>query len=67
MVVISIGLPGIWVFVSVIIGSGLAGVLGVLLGVPMAASLYKLIALWIIEKEQDMNSRLKEKESRADP
>lgn len=39
----SIGLPGIWVLAAIIIGSGLGGVTGMLLGVPVAASCYKLI------------------------
>ncbi len=38
----SIGLPGIWVFAAIIIGSGLMGVFGILLGVPTAATIYKL-------------------------
>lgn len=39
----SIGLPGIWVLAAIIIGSGLGGVTGMLLGVPVAASCYKLL------------------------
>ncbi len=39
----SIGLPGIWVFAAIIIGSGLMGFLGILLGVPIVATLYKLL------------------------
>ncbi|GER65559.1 AI-2E family transporter [Weizmannia acidilactici] len=38
----SIGLPGLWVLAAVIIGGGLGGVVGMLLGVPVAATLYKL-------------------------
>jgi predicted PurR-regulated permease PerM len=39
----SIGLPGIWVLAAVTIGGGLMGVMGMLLGVPLAATFYKLI------------------------
>ncbi len=39
----SIGLPGIWVFTAVIIGGGIAGVGGMLLGVPIMATAYDLI------------------------
>ncbi len=39
----SIGMPGIWVFTSVIIGAGLGGIGGVLLGVPLAATIYKIL------------------------
>ncbi len=39
----SIGLPGIWVLAAVIVGGGLFGILGMLLGVPIAATIYKLL------------------------
>ncbi|HHW93937.1 MAG TPA: AI-2E family transporter [Clostridiaceae bacterium] len=39
----SIGMPSIWVFASVIIGMGMGGITGVLLGVPFAATIYKLL------------------------
>ncbi len=39
----SIGLPSMWVLAAIVIGGGLMGVLGMLLGVPLAATLYKLL------------------------
>ncbi len=39
----SIGLPGIWVIAAVTIGGGLGGILGMLVGVPLAAAVYQLI------------------------
>lgn len=39
----SLGLPGIWVLVAIMIGGGLGGIVGMLLGVPVAATLYKLL------------------------
>lgn len=39
----SVGLPGIWVLASVTVGGGLFGILGMLLGVPVCATAYKLI------------------------
>ena len=39
----SIGLPGIWVLAAIMVGSGLGGVVGMLVGVPVAASVYKLL------------------------
>lgn len=39
----SVGLPGLWVFAAVIIGGSLAGVTGMLIGVPLIATLYKLL------------------------
>lgn len=39
----SIGLPGIWVLAAVTIGGSLYGIVGMLLSVPLAAALYKLL------------------------
>jgi len=39
----SMGLPGIWVLAAVTIGGGLAGIVGMLLGVPLAAVAYRII------------------------
>ena len=38
----SIGLPGIWVLAAVTVGGGLFGITGMLIGVPLAATLYKM-------------------------
>ncbi|MBQ8642824.1 MAG: AI-2E family transporter [Clostridia bacterium] len=39
----SIGLPGIWVLAAVTVGGGVMGIPGMLLGVPLAAALYRLL------------------------
>ena len=39
----SLGLPGIWILLSVTIGGGLAGPIGILLGIPIATVLYILL------------------------
>lgn len=39
----SVGLPGIWVLAAVTIGGGLSGVLGMLMAVPIAAALYRML------------------------
>lgn len=39
----SIGLPGIWVLTAVTVGGGVLGVFGMLLGVPSAATVYRLL------------------------
>ena len=39
----SMGLPGIWVLAAVTIGGSLAGIVGMLLGVPLAAAAYRII------------------------
>lgn len=47
----SIGLPGIWVFAAVIAGGGLMGITGILFGVPLIATIYKLL-------DKSVNERL---------
>ena len=47
----SIGLPGLWVLAAVTIGGGVFGIGGMLLGVPITASLYKL-------SENDVDRRI---------
>ena len=37
------GLPAIWVLSAVTVGGGIMGIVGMLLGVPIAASVYRLI------------------------
>ena len=39
----SLGLPGIWVLSAVTVGGGVMGVVGMLLSVPLVATLYRLI------------------------
>lgn len=39
----SMGLPGIWVLAAVTVGGGVMGIPGMLLGVPLAAAVYRLL------------------------
>lgn len=41
----SIGLPGLWVLAAVTVGGGLAGIAGMVIGVPIAATVYKLVGV----------------------
>lgn len=50
----SIGLPGIWVFVAVIVSGGLFGITGVILGVPIIASLYKILKNYVNKREENL-------------
>ena len=65
----SIGLPGMWVLASVTIGGGLMGVVGMLIGVPLAATLYKWIGrctnqrLLKCQEEAEAQSVIKTEES----
>jgi len=51
----SIGLPGMWVLAAVTVGSGLMGVVGMLLGVPTAATVYKLLAQDVRKKNESLD------------
>lgn len=55
----SIGLPGMWVLAAVTVGGGLAGVGGMLLGVPLTATIYKLL-------RSDVNKRVLKEGGAAD-
>lgn len=48
----SMGLPGIWVLAAITIGGGVMGITGILISVPVAATIYKLVRNDLINKEQ---------------
>ena len=50
----TVGLPSIWTLAAVTVGGGLFGVLGMILGVPLAATLYKLAFVKLEEKEAEL-------------
>lgn len=58
----SIGLPGMWVLAAVTIGGGVMGIFGMLLGVPLAATIYKLLGRSVRQKEADGNPHPEEME-----
>lgn len=47
----SIGLPGILVLVAITVGGGLAGIVGMLLSVPIVATIYQLVRNATLKKE----------------
>ena len=47
----SMGLPGIWVLAAVTVGGGLAGIVGMLLGVPLAAAVYRIVKDDVTKRE----------------
>ena len=49
----SLGLPAIWVLAAVTIGGALMGIMGMLIGVPIASAVYRLIRDDMRRKEQD--------------
>ena len=52
----SIGLPGIWVLAAVTLGGSLAGISGMLLAVPLAAAVYRLIGENLRSREEMVKS-----------
>ena len=58
----SLGLPGIWVLAAVVIGGGVLGVLGMLLGVPVAAAAYTLIKNDVAKKDAAAAKKAKKAE-----
>lgn len=52
-----VGLPGIYVMMTIVVGGSLFGVLGMVLGVPLVASIYKILRLYFQEKYQDLHQR----------
>ena len=62
----SMGLPAIWVLVSITIGGGLFGIPGMLLGVPVFAVLYLLFAEFVSSKLKKKNMPEKTSEYSGD-
>ncbi|MEM5568525.1 AI-2E family transporter [Aerococcus viridans] len=61
----SIGLPSMWVLFAVTVGGGLMGIPGMLIGVPVLATIYKIIKIdvayreWMIQRTGDQNNEQK--------
>lgn len=53
----SIGLPGIWVLAAVTVGGGVMGIWGLLIGVPVAAAVYRLVKEEVTEKSAEQNQQ----------
>ena len=50
-----VGLPGIWVLISVTIGGGLFGIIGIITSVPICSVLYTLFDRWIKRRLEERN------------
>ncbi|MBQ8171215.1 MAG: AI-2E family transporter [Oscillospiraceae bacterium] len=46
----STGLPAVWILISILVGGGLFGILGMFLGVPVCAVIYMLFKEYVEEK-----------------
>ena len=56
----SIGIPGIWVLVAITVGAGVGGVAGMLLGVPVFATIYQVIGILTQKKLQSKKLALED-------
>ena len=48
----SLGLPAVWTLAAVTVGSGMAGISGIVVGVPLAAFAYRSLAEAVLKREQ---------------
>ena len=54
----SLGLPGIWVLAAVTAGGGIGGIAGMLFAVPVAATIYQLVAQDVHNRETQERRRM---------
>ncbi len=59
----SLRLPGIWVLAAVTVGGGLFGIIGMLIGVPLAATAYRLIGEDVRQKEAEKKASEAQKQT----
>lgn len=60
----SIGLPPVWVLAAITIGGGVLGIVGMLIGVPIFAAIYRIIREDVIKRERKIP---KQKEPTPEP
>lgn len=53
----SIGLPGVWVFATITVAGGVLGIPGMLLGVPTAAAVYKMLQDYSAMQNESIQSK----------
>jgi predicted PurR-regulated permease PerM len=59
----SIGLPGMWVLLAVLVGGTISGILGIVVGVPLASVLYSLLRADVgkrLDRPEDAGARTEE-------
>lgn len=63
----SVGLPGMWVLAAVTVGGGLCGIAGMLMGVPTAATAYKLYYEMLENREHKLGIEVDSDETPEPP
>ncbi len=54
----SVGIPSLWVLAAVTVGGGLSGVGGMILAVPITATIYALVHEWVQTKKELANKKM---------
>ena len=54
----TVGLPSLWVLAAVSVGGGLGGIAGMLVAVPITATLYFLMQEWVHRKSAEKKAKL---------
>lgn len=62
----SMGLPGIWVLAAVTIGGGVMGIAGMLIGVPLAATAYRLLQQSVYNQPSEAGGEIGANKALAD-
>ncbi len=62
----SIGLPAIWVLAAVTVGGGVAGISGMVLGVPLTGAIYRLFGEYVNKKKEAPTETSVEHSSKSD-
>ena len=62
----SMGLPSIWVLAAVTVGAGMFGVIGMLLSVPAASTVYRLIKYDVAKRDKLARDAIKNADDSAD-
>lgn len=59
----TLGLPAAWTLTAVLIGSGLAGISGILIGVPLTAFAYRMVGEKLREREAEKRAQAEREKS----
>lgn len=62
----SIGLPGVWVLAAITVGGSLSGVVGMLIGVPIAAVIYRIVKEDVVKREKEKKPVVVAKENQLE-
>lgn len=56
----AIGLSGFWIFIAVIVGGGIAGLPGIILGIPLFTTMQEVLKVYMAKKLKEKEAKLPE-------